>query len=61
MIECYAFKELGASAMTDTEMIELKTAIYAAFVEAIKSVGIEAFKSTSLFGSNDQKVVASAA
>jgi hypothetical protein len=45
MIECYAFKELGASAMTDTEMIELKTAIYAAFVEAIKSVGIEAFKS----------------
>ena len=61
MIACYIFTGLGASAMTGTDMTELEAAIYAAFVEAIEFVGLQGFKSTSLFGSNDSAIVLIAA
>jgi hypothetical protein len=39
--------------MTLTQKAELRIALRKVFAEAIEEVGLEAFKRTSLFGSND--------
>jgi hypothetical protein len=39
--------------MTPTEKVELKSALKKAFAQAIDEIGFEAFKRTSMFGSND--------
>lgn len=40
---------------------QLESVLYSAFLEAINEIGIEAFKRTSMFGSNDRRIVAMAA
>ena len=39
--------------MSPVEKMELQAALRNAFANAIKAIGLEAFKRTSFFGSND--------
>lgn len=41
------------TAMTATQKTDLRVALRKAFAEAIDEIGLEAFKRTSWFGSND--------
>jgi hypothetical protein len=45
--------------MTEHQAAELKTAFVRVFEEAINKIGLDAFKRTSWFGSNDPAYLAS--
>lgn len=45
---------IGATAMNHNDHLEVKAAFAAAIRHAITTVGVERFKETSMFGSNDK-------
>ena len=47
--------------MENYELAQIEAALFVACVKAIEEVGMDIFKATSLFGSNDSGVLALAA
>ncbi len=52
---------VGQMEKTQMTEAEFHAALFAAVVEAIETVGMEAFKATSFFGSNDRVAISIAA
>ena len=47
--------------MTKIDLAEIEALILEAVTEAIEAIGLEAFKATSFFGSNDRAAIQAAA